>query len=231
MMSRADHVNRLIAGACMILSPLLLLAAVIVMPDISTNEATQLASIAGDSTGWYVASALTLASLALAVPAVLGLAHMLREKQPWLSLAGAGTALVGILASVGAVAIGLVAWQMTKGGAPGQMVLLLERVNDTAGIWIPFTLCGLGVAIGLVLLGGGLALIDAVNPFMALLIAAGGVCAAIGFPLASEALMLIGAAALCLGLGTTGLMVLGETDDDWVHTPAFRGFGPLAGSH
>ena len=230
-MSRADHVNRLIAGACMVLAPLMLLIAVIVTPDLSTNEANQLASIAGDPDGWYVASALTLASLALAVPAVLGLAHMLRERQPWLSTLGAGSALIGILASVGAVAIGLVAWQMTQGGAPGQMVLLLERVNETAGIWIPFTLCGLGVAIGFLLLAGGLALIDAVNPVMALLIAAGAICAAIGFPLASEALLLIGAVALFIGLGTTGVMVLRETDEDWLHTPAFRGFGSLAGSH
>ncbi|MBB4662983.1 hypothetical protein [Conexibacter arvalis] len=230
-MSRVDHVNRLIAGTCMVAAPVMLLIAAIVMPDLSTNEATQLAAIADSPDRWYIASALLLAALALAVPAVLGLAHMLRERQMWMSTLGAGAALVGILASVGSVAIGLVAWQMTQGGAPVQMVLLLDRVNDTAGIWIPFTLGALGVAIGLLLLAGGLAMIDAVNPVIALLIAVGGVCATIGFPLASELLVVIGAACLCVGLGVTGLMVLRETDEDWVHTPTFRGFGALAGTH
>ena len=231
MLSRADHVNRLIAGTCMVLSPLMLLISAIVMPSLSTNEGSQLATIADHPDRWFIAAAFLLGSLAFAVPAVLGLAHMLRERELWMSTFGAAAALIGILASVGAVAIGLVAWQMTQGGGPVQMTLLLERVHDTAGIWIPFTLCTFGVAIGFLLLAGGLAMAEAVNPVVALLIAVGAICATIGYPLASTVLVLIGAVCLCVGLCVTGAMVLRETDEDGLHTPAFRGFGPLAGSH
>lgn len=230
-MSRADHVNRLIAGACMVIAPFLLLASAIVMPSLSKNEATQLATIASHPGRWYTSGLLLLLALVLAVPAVLGIAHILRERQLWLSTFGAATALIGILASVGAVAIGLVAWQMTKVGAPISMTLLFQRLHNSAGIWIPFALCALGVPLGFLLLSGGMAMINAVNPGIAFLIAAGGICATIGYPLASTALVLIGAAALCIGLGVTGAMVLRETDADWEHTPAFRGFGSLAGTH
>lgn len=230
-MPRADRVNRLIAGTCMVLSPFMLLVGAILMPGLDDDAGAQLASISDHLDRWLISSLLVLCSLALAVPAVLGLAHMLRERQPALALAGVGAALVGILASVGITAIGLVAWQMAQSGSRVQMVALLDSVTNTAGIWIPFQLFGFALAIGLILLAGGLTMTRIVNAPMALLIAVGGVCAVIGYPLASALLMLIGAACLCLGLGATGLMVLRESDADWEHTPAFRGMRGIAGAH
>lgn len=230
-MSRVDHVNRLIAGACMVLSPLLLLGAAIVLPDLDRDAPAQLAAIADATDRWLISSLLVLGALALAVPAVLGLAHMLRERQMWMATIGAGVALVGILASVGGVAIALVAWQMVDGGSAIQMAALLDRVNDSAAIWIPFTLCAFGVGAGLLMLGGALAMSGLLSAPMGLLIAVGGVLATIGYPLTMPLLILIGAACLCIGLGLTGVMVLRETDEDWAHTPEFRGMRGIAGAH
>jgi hypothetical protein len=53
---------------------------------------------------------------------------------------------------------------------------------------------------------------------------------AIGYPAASEIVIIAGAACLTLGVGSIGILVLRESDADWEHTPQFRGFRPAAGT-
>jgi hypothetical protein len=230
-MSEAHHTRKLIAGACMVTAPILLLVSTIIQPELDNDEAAQLAVIADHLDGWFVTQALALAALAVGVPAVLGLMHMLRERRVALGHIGGGLALVGILALTGAVAINLVAWQMAQPAADtAQMAALLDRVHETTGIWIPFYLCTFALGAGLVILAAGLVVAKAINPAMGLLVGAGGVLIAVGYPLASELLVIVGAACLVVGLGSTGLVVLRESDADWEHTPEFRGFRPAAGA-
>lgn len=230
-MTEAHHIRKLIAGACMILAPVLLLVSAMVQPEMKTDEAAQLAVIAGNLDAWFIAAAFALGSLAAAVPAVLGLMHMLRERQVAFGHVGGGLALLGILAFTGAVAISLVAWQAAQPGADSaQMAALLDRVHDTTGAWIPFFLLTFAFGAGMVVLAGGLALARAVSLPVAVLIAAGGVLISVGYPIASEVLAIVGAACLVLGVGSTGYLTLTESDADWEHTPEFRGFRPAAGA-
>ena len=48
----------------------------------------------------------------------------------------------------------------------------------------------------------------------------GGACFAVGAPLALVPLMAIGAAFQLLAMAPIGFMVFGETDEEWMHTPA-----------
>ena len=225
---RAHRTRKQIAGMCMVVAPALLLISAIVQPELATDEATQLGFVADGPDAWYIAQMLALGAIALAVPAVLGLMHMLRERRVLFGHVGGALALIGLLAITGAVAFQLVAWQMAAAGADqAEMAALLDRMHVTTGLWIPFFLVPFAFFAGMVVLAAGLALARAVHPLVAACIAVGAVLVAVGYPIASEALFIAGAAVLWLGVGMTGWMVLGETEDQWEHTPQVRGFRPV----
>jgi hypothetical protein len=229
-LSDAHHFRKVVAGTCMVLAPLFLLVASVVHPAIKTDEAAQLSVIANHLDAWYVAHLVALISLVLAVPAVLGLMHMLREREVALGHVGGGLGLIGLLAFTGIVAIeGFVGWQMGAAGDRGEMVALLERVYETEGIVIPFFVVSFAFALGMVCLAVGLYRARAVQSWMALFVTAGAVAIAVAGPVAAGWLMIVGAALLFVGLGSIGRMVLVESDEDWEHTPEYRGFRPLPG--
>jgi hypothetical protein len=164
----------------------------------------------------------------LAVPAVLGFMHMLRERRVLFGHLGGGLALIGLLAITGSVAFQLAAWQMAAAGADqAEMAALYERLHETTGLWIPFYVVPFAFYAGVVILAAGLTLARAVHPVIAACTAAGAVLMAAGYPMANEILFIAGAAVLWLGVGATGWMVLGETDEQWEHTPQVSGFRPV----
>jgi len=228
-LSNAHHFRKTIAGLCMVLAPLLLLVGVVIHPETGTEAASTIAAAADDPDTWYAAHLIVLISLVLAVPAVLGLMHMLREREVALGHVGGGLGMLGILAFVGIVAIeGFAGWQAGAGNRT-EMVALFERMNDSAGVVIPFYVMSFGFAIGMLCLALGLYRARAVQSWTTVVIGLSAVLLAIAFPTASELLSIVGAALLFVGLGSVGRMVLAESDEDWEHTPEHQGFRPLAG--
>jgi hypothetical protein len=228
-LSDAHHFRKMVAGYCMVLSPLLLLVAMIVHPETGTSASSTIAAAADNPDAWYIAHLLVLVSLALAVPAVLGLMHMLREREIAWGHLGGGLGLLGILAFIGIVSMeGFVGWQAGVGDR-AEMVALFDRLYDTAGVVTPFYVVSFAFALGMLFLALGLYRARAVQSWMALFLAISAVLFAIGFPTASELVSIIGAAFLFVGFGSIGRMVLSESDEDWEHTPEYKGFRPLAG--
>jgi hypothetical protein len=214
----------------MVAAPLVLLGGMVVHPERSNDAREMLRVIADSPDRWYVAHLLVLVAVVLAVPAVLGLMHMLREREVGWGHVGGGLALIGLLATMGVLATdGFAAWQMAKAGDAGTYAALLERLEDSAGYFIPFVLGTFAFALGLVALCVGLYRARAVQSWMALFIAIGAILLAIGFPTASGALDIIGSAFILVGLGSIGRLVLSESDEEWEHTPEYKGFRPLAG--
>ena len=229
-LSDAHHFRKLVAGACMVVAPLLLLVAAVIHPEGKTDEGAQLAVIADNLDAWYAAHLIALVSIALAVPAVLGLMHMLRERQVAFGHVGGAFALIGLLAFVGVVAIeGFVGWQMAAAGDRGEMTALFERLYDTAGVVIPFFVVSFAFAVGMLCLAVGLYRARVVQSWMAVFLVVGAVCVAIAGPVAATWLTIVGAAFLFVGFGSIGRMVLTESDEDWEHTPEYEGFRPLLG--
>jgi hypothetical protein len=222
----------MVAGVCMVFAPLLLLVGMVIHPEMKTDEGAQLAVIADNLDAWFVAHLLVLISLALAVPAVLGLMHMLREREVAYGHVGGGLGLLGLLAITGIVAIdGFVGWQAGAAGAGNaEMTALFERLYDTAGVVIPFFVVSFAFTLGMLVLAMGLYRARAVQSWMALLVAIALVLLAVAGPVGSEALSIVGAAFLLVGLGSIGRMVMTEPDEDWEHTPEYKGFRPLAGT-
>jgi hypothetical protein len=228
-LSDAHHSRKMVAGACMVVAPILLLVAMVIHPASDMNEATQVATIAENLDAWYAAHLIALVSIVLTVPALLGLMHMLRERQVALGHVGGGLAMVGLLAFVGIVAMELVMWQLVSEGDTAAAVTLLQGLNESAGILIPFTLMSFGFAIGIALLAVGLYRARAVQSWMAVCIGVGSIVFGFGIATAMNWLTIVAAAFLVVGLGSIGRMVLRETDEAWEHTPEYEGFRPVPG--
>ena len=228
-LSDAHHFRKIVAGACMVVAPLALLAAMVIHPASDMDEATQVATIADNLDAWYVAHLLALISIAVMVPAVLGLMHMLREREVAFGHLGGGLAMLGLLAFAGIVGMELVMWQMVAGGSTREAVALLERLNDTAGIVIPFVAVSFGFAFGLACLAIGLYRARVVQSWTAISVAVGAVVFGFAIGAALNWLAIVAAAFLVVGLGTIGRMVLRETDEAWEHTPEYEGFRPVPG--
>jgi hypothetical protein len=232
-LSDSHHFRKTVAGVCMIGAPLLLVVGMIVHPESKTDVADQLAVVSANMDEWYVAHLILAISLVLAVPAVLGLMHMLREKEVAYGHLGGALALVGLLATTGIVAMeGFVGWQAgaATGSDQAAMTALFERVTDTTGIVIPFFVMSFAFTVGMLFLAVGLYRARAVQSWSAAMLAIGSTVFAVGSSMAEDTVTIIGAAVLLVGFFQVGRMVLSESDEDWEHTPEYRGFRQLAGT-
>ena len=228
-LSDAHHFRKMLAGACMVVAPVFLLVATVIHPASDMDEATQVATIAENLDVWYAAHLIALVAIVLTVPALLGLMHMLRERQVSLGHVGGGLALIGLLAFVGLVAMELVMWELVSEGDQATAVTLLQGLNESAGILIPFAFVSFGFSIGMALLSVGLYRARAVQSWMAICVGAGAILFGFGIATAMNWLTIVAAAFLVVGLGSIGRMVLRETDEAWEHTPEYEGFRPVPG--
>src|SRR3954447_22591019 len=137
MLGSADphRFRKTVAGACMLVSPALGLVGFIVSPGYHSGAGAQLATVAAHRDQWFISELLILLSLVTLVPALLGLMHMLREREVAFGHLGGALALIGTMAAMGSTAIGMVMWQMT---ATAAMADLVNRVQDTTGTAVLF---------------------------------------------------------------------------------------------
>lgn len=227
-LSDSHHFRKTVAGVCMVVAPVLALLSFVIAPAIETDAGAQLAAAADDLDTYYASNLIGMVAVVLLVPAVLGLMHMLRERQVAFGHVGGGLALVGLLATAASIGLAFFVWRMARGGVTPAEVALLDDVNEAAGVVLPVYILGFAVGIGLAVLAAGLYLARAVDWWMAAAIGIGALLVNVAFPAGELALAIVGAAVLVVGLGSVGLMVLLEPDTDWEHTPEHGGFRPAA---
>ncbi len=148
-------VRRVGFGLSMIFAPLLWLASSALGPPhrVSRHLADPLPHIAADPDRFLAFTLVGMLSLALLVPAVLGVAHVLRERRPILALSGAALVLVGTLSSAVVHGIQLVQHQMIDAAADReQMVALLQRVEGGIALKVIFAGLLVGLFLGWVIL-------------------------------------------------------------------------------
>jgi hypothetical protein len=145
------------AALSMIAAPAFLVASALVSPQLKGDEGAQLDVIAAHPTRWYWFTVLLLIGSVLLVPALLGIAALLHQRSPRLANVGGGLAVVGSLIAIGDVMTQLVSWQMVASGADhDQMAALLHRFDNAAGVGVVFSVGGLSILIGVILLTVGL---------------------------------------------------------------------------
>ena len=227
--SDSQHLRKTVAGTCMVLGPLLILAAFVISPRLETDAAAQLRVAAEHVDRFYLVNMLAMVGVVLLVPATLGLMHMVRERRPAHGAIGGGLAMLGLFATMVSFGLALAVWQMVSNGVQPGDVALLDSINDAAGVQIPVAIVGFAGAIGFVVLMLGMYRARVVDWWMALCAAAGIVMVNVAFPAGVLALAIAGSALLLVGLGAIGLMVVRESDADWEHTPDYHGWRPAAG--
>jgi len=230
-LSDPHHFRRL-AGASLVLAPLLLLASSAVSPALKSDEGAQLAVIARHPDRFYLFSILGLVSAIVLVPALLGLMHMLRERAPGWGYIGGGLMMLGNLLSIGDWMGNFVQWQMAAPSADhAQMTALLTRLDDTAGSALPLQLSGFALLVGTAVLATGLYRARAVPSWVAPGLVIGIVANLAGFVASSVALLIASSAVLLAVLGWIGAIVLTESDARWEHTPELARARPAASAH
>lgn len=227
--SDSHHFRKMVAGCCMVVGPLLALAAFVVSPALKSGSAAQVAEVAQHQDRFLVSSLLSLAAVVLVIGAAFGLMHMLRERKVALGHIGGALALIGLIMTMAQLGASMVLWSMVRDGVqPADVSTWHSLTHDTAMV-IPLLIVPWAAVIGFALLSLGLFQAHAVDWWMAGMLAVGAVGITLAGPLASVAVGIVGAALFLVGSGSVGMLVLRESDADWEHTPEYHGFHPAAG--
>jgi hypothetical protein len=208
----AHHLPTRAASLALLLAPAFGLAAALVSPAITTNEARQLDIIAQHPARWYSSTLLLLASSILLIPALLGITRLARERAPRLGTLGGGLAVFGALIAIGDATTQLVSWQMAATGASRtQMAALLSRLDNTTGVIVVFACGGLAALAGVLVLSVSLVRGRAAPTWAAAALAAGVTANFVGFTSASEPIIAISWGLLLVAMGYLGWTTLAAT--------------------
>ncbi len=160
-LSDAHHIRKVVAGVCMIAAPLLLLLSMIVESGFGAAEDSFVIGRVGDPDTGSLEQMLLVGGLVLMVPAMLGLMHMLREREVAFGHLGGALALFGLLvlpygwmAGMVILAIGLYRARGVQSTAA--LMIAVAALLLAGGAGFESEILGmLGSAVMLVGLGGG----------------------------------------------------------------------------
>ncbi len=212
--------RRMLVGACLILGPAVLVVVELLHPAQDDDAAGLLANVSESTTAQYWAHALALISIALVIPAVLGLVHMTRTGRPVLAHAGGVLAIVGLVAFSAIVGTEFVVWQAAKNPDTAAMTELIDQTLQSSG-FVPLYLAGLAFPLGFLVLGIALQLTRTAPAWSS---AALGVAPAVmiinEIAIGPKWLTVASAVVLLLGAGSIGRGLLTESDEAWEAVPA-----------
>lgn len=227
---KENHLRKLVAGFCMVTSPIVALASWIAWPTLTSDGETFVDNVM--STGWArVMTSMTLntVSIALAVVAVMGLVHLLHGHYGTLGLAGGGAGIAGLVLlavfSGGGIAGAEVALSDI---ARADKIALYETVSGSLG-WVVGYVGSGAMAIGFLLLGIALFRAHVVPEPSAMLLGAFGIVQVAGYALWSMPVVVASFVMLAVAAIPVGFQVLAEGDESWVHPPTFHWYHSTAG--
>lgn len=231
-LSDARHFRRLVAGFCLIAAPVTLLAGALVHPQGKDAAAAQVAVVADNPDRYYAAHAIILAGIALFLPGILGLMHLLRERATALGHVGGGLAMIGLFGATAVVAVdGIAVSQMGQPSANAEeMAALLDRIKESAGLRAIAVVGAVSFVLGMLLLAHGLWRSGAVPSWMAGAIAAAAIAVFIGQVTDNQAIFAIAFAIYVVGLGPLGWRTLTESDEEWARLPTRLPSAPAPGT-
>ena len=205
----------------MIAAPIVLLVGAVLHPETERDGAGHLAVVADDPSRYYAAHAILLVGIALFLPALLGLMHLLRHRATAVGHLGAGLAMIGLFGATAIVAMdGVAVTQMAQPEANAdQMAALLDRIKDSAGLRGIAVVGALGWLVGMLLLAYGLWRARGVGPVVSAVIAAAAITVLIAQATDDQTIFAIAFALYLVALGPVGWRLLVESDDEWASGP------------
>ncbi|MGH3496218.1 MAG: DUF4386 family protein [Nocardioidaceae bacterium] len=202
-------IPRTVTGLSMILAPLVGLGAVAALPALRDSRRAEITVIAAHPDRFYLYAVGILLSSYLLVPAYFGLMTLMRDRSPrWAYLAG-GLAQIGLLVAIGDAATELLYWQMGAPKAdPGQMSALANRYESAAGSGLVYSIGGLAVLAGTVLVSVGLWRTRVVPRWTTVAISVSVLANVAGFSMANQALLIGSYLLLLPAFARIGAIVL-----------------------
>jgi hypothetical protein len=218
--SASERLRKTATGVCLIVAPLGLLVGLLLHPAESMDPEKQLGIIAADPGRWSMAHYIIAASAVVLAGAVLGLAHLLHERRAGQAIIGGAMGVIGAT-TLCAIAFGeaTFAAQLGRVGSNGAVRDAFSAVMTSPATYV-ILLGALMGPLGSMVLGSGIFQSDVAPRWAGGALMLGGLCFAVGAPLGIVPLMTIGSAFQLLGMAPIGVMVFGETDEEWMHTPA-----------
>lgn len=219
LLSDVSRFRRLVAGLCLIAAPVVLLVGALIHPQGKEASAAHLAVVATNPDRYYWAHAILLVGLALFLPLILALMHLLRERGPRFAHVGGVLAILGLFGATAIVAVdGVAASQMAQPQANVQeMAALLDRIKESPGLRGIAVVAGVTLLLGMLVLAYGLWRTKAAQPWVAAGGAAGAMTFFVGLATDNQLIFALAFALYLLAFGPLGWRVLRESDDEWSH--------------
>jgi len=228
-MTNLPHLRlyRLGTAAALVVAPLLFLVDNLLHPKElgRGNEIEQVLLIADAYTRWQAAHVIGFLAILAFIPALLGLAFLVRRRQPTLGLLAGGLGLAGLLGLAAVITIDGFAW-----GIAGELATnsdlgprgAAEVLSDLQGSeWaLPYYLTTLGFIVGMLMLAVGAARQGAVPAPAAAVLALAVLMVGTETAIVSNAYFIVGAAVFLVGGVAVALAILRMSDEQFAQGKA-----------
>jgi len=214
-LSNASSFRRTLAGLCLLVGPVLLVAASITDPASGggDNDKEYLQSLKDDPDMVQLSTAFWIAGFATLVGGVVGLVHVIRERGVVLANLGGTLAILGLVMFVALVTTTIYELNNVE-HLPLDTADKLS--NDIEDYWVGYIILVpalLGTFIGVILLGAAVLRSKLAHPAAGVLMIV-GMLALFGSD-GGDVVGIIANALLAAGFGLVGLKLLGMTDEQW----------------
>jgi hypothetical protein len=184
------------------------------------NEARQLVEIAQNYERWQIAHALGFLAILVFAAAVLGLAFLVRRRQPRLGLIAGALGLVGLMSFAAVIALDGFTWGVLgdvsnrRGVAPTTTEVALHEVQQS-GWSLVYYVPTLGFIVGFAALAIAVARQGAAPPWTGALLALGAVLAGLEPVVISNAYFIAASAVLLAGGAAVAASLARMSDQDF----------------
>jgi len=153
----ATNFRRSVAGASLLLAPILFAVAELTSPEASGDANAQLATYAQHRSALLVAALLGIGSSMLFLPVLFGLLQQVRRRGVVYAHIAAIMIVYGLIANAALWGVNLMFWKMAKPGLDRTaMAALLDGLQHETVVGAPLLLGHFMFAFGIILLGVGL---------------------------------------------------------------------------
>ena len=213
--SDSRNFTRTLAAVSLIVTPLMLLAAAIIGPDLGDNYTEELEAIADNDAAFVISGVLFLFAPLVFVPGMMGVIRLLRRRGVTLGQVGAALIMFGALLTMAFYGWGVV--EHTAATESGfdrtEMARLFDKTEDSA-VGIPIWLGGfiIGLVIGSILLAIGLWRTGVVPVWSPIALVLSTV---VSFFSEEKWIVAVSFALLFVALWPLAQKLLSITDDEW----------------
>jgi hypothetical protein len=212
--SDSRNFTRTLAALSLLVTPVLLLLAVLIGPDLGDDPAEELAAIADNEAGFVISGLLFLIAPLVLLPGMMGTIRLMRRRGVTLGQIGAGLILFGALLTMAFYGFGVVQYVAATddGVSRPEMVKLFDAAEDSGLAFPIFVGFVLGLILGSILLAISLwrnRVVPVWGPIALVL------SSVLGFVGESTVVGAISFVLLFVGLFPIAQKILSISDDEW----------------